>query len=79
MISSPGGYSALDVEQEGNAPTEALAEPLAAGRIMAERLRANMNTCGAAFASKSFMYSTSSTTACMARLGRWRPGHGGSQ
>jgi hypothetical protein len=42
MISSPTGYPALDVEQEWSLLTEALAEQRAEGRVVIERLAANM-------------------------------------
>ena len=44
MISSPTDYPALDVEQEWNALTGALAEQQAHGRVVVERLNANMGT-----------------------------------
>ena len=44
MISSPSGYPTLDVEHEWTALTGALARPLAQGRVVVERLTANMST-----------------------------------
>jgi hypothetical protein len=43
VISSPSGYPELDVEQEWNALTGALAEQIAEGRVVVERLPANMS------------------------------------
>ena len=43
MISSPSGYPALDVEQEWIALTRALARQRSEGRVVIERLTANMN------------------------------------
>ncbi|HEV2252295.1 MAG TPA: CHAT domain-containing protein [Streptosporangiaceae bacterium] len=43
MISSPSGYPALDVEQEWDALTGALAQQQAEGRVIVERLAANMS------------------------------------
>ena len=44
MISSPAGYPELDVEQEWNALTVALGQQKAEGRVIIERLAANMRT-----------------------------------
>ena len=44
MVSSPSGYAELDVEHEWDVLTGALAQQLTAGRVIAERLVANMNT-----------------------------------
>jgi WD40 repeat protein len=44
MISSPSDYPELDVEQEWNLLTGALAEPQAEGRVVIERLAANMSS-----------------------------------
>ena len=43
MISNPSDYDPLDVEQEWNALTGALAQPQAEGRVTVERLAANMS------------------------------------
>ena len=43
MISSPSGYTPLDVEQEWEALTGALAEQQAQGRVIVERLAATMS------------------------------------
>ena len=43
MISSPSGYTPLDVEQEWEALTGALAQQQAEGRVIVERLAANMS------------------------------------
>ena len=43
MISSPHGYPALDVEQEWRLLTDALAEQQGQGRVIIERLDANMS------------------------------------
>ena len=44
MISSPAGYPELDVEQEWNVLAGALAQQQAEGRVIVERLDANMST-----------------------------------
>ena len=44
MISNPRGWPALDVEQEWNVLTGALAQPQADGRVVIERMPANMRT-----------------------------------
>ena len=44
MVSSPSGYPELDVEHEWDALTGALGQQLSAGRVIAERLAANMST-----------------------------------
>jgi hypothetical protein len=44
MISSPSDYPELDVEHEWNALTGALAEQVAEGHVVVERLPANMST-----------------------------------
>jgi hypothetical protein len=43
MISSPSGYDPLDVEQEWSLLTDALAAPQDEGRVIIERLPANMS------------------------------------
>ena len=44
MISNPRGWPALDVEQEWNVLTGALAQPQADGRVVIKRMPANMRT-----------------------------------
>jgi CHAT domain-containing protein len=44
MISSPGDYAVVDAEQEWSLLTSALAQQQAEGRVIIERLAANMST-----------------------------------
>jgi hypothetical protein len=54
MISSPGDYPELDVEQEWNLLTGALAEQLAEGRVIIERLPASMSALRGRLRRKEF-------------------------
>ena len=82
MISSPSDCPPLDVEQEWSLLTDALAQPQAQGRVIVERLTANMSDCERGCAAKNSTFSISSVmvftgpigaTACLS----WRTATGG--
>ena len=79
MISSRAGSLALDVEQEWRLLTDALAEQQSAGRVIIERLDANMGMLRRRLRRGTFhVFHFIGHGFFRARLGRRGPGYGGS-
>ena len=80
MISSPSDYPELDVEQEWSLLTGALAQQQEEGRVIVERLAANMSTLRRRLRREEFhVFHFVGHGSLPARLGRRRARHGGPQ